>query len=200
MNVLDTVRAERPDVAPLDPATRAALRERVVGTAAWASVDGLEHVEHEVVRAVPVAPAARGSWITVAAILIVGLGLAAVIVTAGRPWSMPPAAPPSTTADRGPLYPSATVPVVESMPDPLVIGAIDPLGVVESVATTAAPEPAFTPLALAEPPAGYELESATILPGAGTGVRGLAIYYIGHLDDADLAAREQQQRVVRPTS
>jgi hypothetical protein len=167
VNVLDTLRAERPDVAPLDPAMRAALRERVVGTAAWVRVDIPEDGEHEVAPVAPTAPAARGSWLTVAAILIVGLGLAAVIVTAGRPWSMPPAAPPSTTADRGPLYPSATVPVVESMPDPLVIGAIDPLDVVESVATTAVPEPPFTPLALAEPPAGYELESATYVPGNG---------------------------------
>ena len=165
MNVLDTLRAERPDVAPLDPATRAALRERVVGTAAWARRDGTQHAERGVEPAVSAAPAARGSWLTVAAILFVGLGLAAVIVTAGRPWSMPPAAPPSTTADRGPLYTSATVPVVESMPDPLVIGAVDLLDVVDSAATTAAPEPGFTPLALAEPPAGYELESATYMPG-----------------------------------
>ncbi|MCB0969017.1 MAG: hypothetical protein KDB37_19475, partial [Ilumatobacter sp.] len=175
-DVLDIVRTARPDEPSLDDATRRRLRARVVGDEATATEPSARQVEGPVERGeVPEGQGRidRRYWVSIAAILIVGLGLAAVIVVMTRPNDSVPAQQPDGGAETvPPPYTPETVPVVEELPDPFVdtsTPATDPapeteisledLGVV--------PKPAFTPLLLDTPPEGYTLIRSRFEPGEG---------------------------------
>lgn len=180
MNVLQIVRDERPDVAPLDTRTREDLRARVVGESTRDRPEPLL-VDDDVVMpgSGPAGVTQRRYWLSLAAIVLVAAGLAAVIVAVTRPEPSAPAAPSATTPGSGsPAYEPDTVPVVESLPDPFTAVANDDAsddGSATTTSATGAPSgPGLTPLALAQPPDGYELRQASF--GTGPGGRGIVRY------------------------
>jgi hypothetical protein len=132
---------------------------------------------------------ARRSWVSVAAIFIVGLGLAALILVVTRPKAFAPVGP-SPTSDlddsvRTPPYAPDTVPVVEEMPGPLATTTLPAVAAstdstLPSSDAIGIPAPAFTPLLLAEPPDGYLLTTARYQPGDG----GFGIARYARSDDA----------------
>lgn len=182
-DVLELVRAARPDESSLDEATRRRLRERIVGGEVIATEPAAQQaggpgegvpdrdVDGEVRR--EEGHIDRRYWVSVAAILLVGLGLAAVIVVMTRPHDSAPAQQPDGGAEPvPPPYTPETVPVVEEMPDPFVDAstpATEPAPEDEFSPDdpTVIPEPAFTPLLLDVPPDGYALIRSRFEPGEG---------------------------------
>ena len=125
--------------------------------------------------------------------MLLAAGLAAVIVAVTRPEAPAPAAPTGTVDDSSPAYEPDTVPVVESLPNPLegnTNGTEVPSdGPNDEIEASAEPnEPGFTRLALRDPPEGYELGEAFSL-GGGCGC-GMARYVTdAHTTELQLIVR-----------
>jgi hypothetical protein len=169
--------------------TREVMRARLVGSSTPdQSPTGPANDDLNIHASGPAGPSPRRYWLSIAAIVLIAAGLAAVIVAVTRPDPPAPTTPTGTVEDGGsPAYQPDTVPVVESLPNPFEANTNgndlvtdDPT---DEVGSSAEPtEPAFTPLALREPPAGYELGEAfdhssrqgSIFVLAGTGFAGLA--------------------------
>ena len=73
MNPLDLIEDERPEVAPLDPSTRAAIRLRVFGESAAEQSAPQLGVDAHTDRT-------RRAWLSVAAILLIAVGVTAVVL------------------------------------------------------------------------------------------------------------------------
>jgi hypothetical protein len=169
VNVLEIVRAERPSVPPLHPGTRAAVLARVLGSEAAGGVPRVHSGGTVPLSDAATAERERSSWrwLAVAAVVVATVG---AIVLIARPSGGGPSAPTSSVSTTQPYHPE-TVPVIEEMPNPLVVDepstapptATPSTSPSTSPATSPATVPPFgvtgaPPLVLAAPPAGYALD------------------------------------------
>ena len=184
-DVLDIVRDQRPSAPALDAATRNRIRARLTeGSPATAPADPDERPT-ELRNEPGHAAARRRSWLSVAAVIIVGLGLAGLAGLVTRPDTIAPADPPPVNdVDESVLSPSTAVTLPASSTAP-------------TSQAIAIPGPAFTPLLLAEPPDGYALITAKY--GTGEGGVGIVTYaHPGHETQLQILVRDRADMLDLP--